>query len=114
MSAEHYEGARELVIKDEILREFNEGVEAVKSTILSHGFSKKAVDDLQMTLREFAMHIGDEEAQSGAYHYFADGKPFYEMRISTPGSLLELAENETGSPAMMSDKKQGLTLFFEI
>lgn len=114
MSAEHYEDSRELIIKSQTLKNFEDGIQKIKSTIASYGFSQKAVDNLQFGLREFAMHIGEEERRGGAYHYFADGKPFYEMRISTPGSLFEMSADESVSPNKLDDKSQGLLLFFEI
>lgn len=114
MSAEDYKDARELVIKQKTFEKFNEGVKAIKSTILSYGFSKAAVDNLQLTLREFAMHLGENERSGGAYHYFADGKPFYEMQISVPGSLMEVGQLGEQSPTVLSDKDQALILFFEM
>lgn len=114
MSAEDYADARELVVKKQVLADFDEGVNKIKATILSLGFSQQAVDKLQFTLREFALHIGEKEGRNGAWHIYGDGKPFYEMRIETPGGLGELKGDEAVVRTAWSDKDQSLSLFFEM
>jgi hypothetical protein len=114
MSAKNYKDAHELLIPSAIRKGFEDSVKKTKEIIRSYGFSKEAVDRIDFSLTSYALVIQDKERRSGAFHPYADGKPFYEMGITTAGSLMELAGAAPGPHTARDAKQQALMLFFEL
>lgn len=87
MTAAHYKNHRELAVSPQTQKDLMNAVENFKAVLCSFGMNKTAVDMISISLKEYTLSIGDDETRGGAFHVYADGKPFYEMRISAPGTL---------------------------
>lgn len=115
MTAANYKNAYELIVTADETKSFDAGVRDIKSTILAHGFSQAAADSLSFSLKKYLLTVDRDEASTGAFHVYADNKPFYEMQITAPGSMFDmLASDASIPPNKADDKSQALLLYFEI
>lgn len=114
-TAKNYAGHKELPLSAEEQFEFASELAGLKRTILSYGFSQKAVDDLNFSLKKYTLDISADEARGGAFHNYADGKPFYELTIAAPGTFRDMVKMPQGvRPTEMEDLYQSQMLHFEI
>ena len=114
MALQHYQGARELVMKPETLAAVEEGVKAIRQTIQSYGFSKEAADSLNFKVTEHSLFISDEERRSGAFHTQADGQPFFAVTLTAPGSMMDITPAASATPTAVPVNQQIALLSFEI
>ncbi len=114
MALQHYQGARELVMKPETLAAVETGVAALRLTIQSYGFSKEAADSLNFKVTEHSLFISDEERRSGAFHMQADGQPFFAVTLTAPGSMMDITPAASATPTAVPANQQTALLSFEI
>jgi hypothetical protein len=116
MAVKDYKGARELVMTKETREQVEKSVESLRTTILSYGFAKEAVDSLKFKVSEYILVIDDEERRSGAFHIFADLKPFHTIEVSAPGSIMNsmAGVGNATPPLQMTPQQQSVLLAFEI
>ena len=112
MAISNYGNATDLVMAEDKKADFEAGVQKIRGTILRHGFSQEAVDMLSFTISQHTLVITPEQAHSGAFHTQADGKPFYAIAVSAPGSIMEGGLD--GMPTQLAPRKQAQYLAFEI
>lgn len=114
MSLDRYGTAVDLVMPKEKQEEFDTGVQKIRDTIVRHGFSKEAADQLSFTISQHTLTISEEQARSGAWHMQADGKPFYAVIVSAPGAFDEMGGLNSNNPTSMPARNQAQYLAFEI
>jgi len=109
---QHYKGAIELPVSPELAAEVEKGAALLRKTMTSYGVSQEAADSFAFGYKPYSLTISAEEGWSGAFHTFADGKPFYEVSITAPGSMFDIA---SGVPLPQQKPQQQAALVgFEI
>ena len=109
---EHYKDAVALPLSAELAAQVETGTAQLQKTMASYGLSKEAAEAFKFEYKAYTLTIGREEAWSGAGHQFADGKPFYEVCITAPGSMFNIA---SGVPLpQQSPEQQTAMMSFEI
>jgi len=115
MPLKGYNGAREVAMPQEAKDTFDAGIKKIKETIIKSGFDPAAAEMLEIKFTGHTLTISEEERISGAYHSHADGKPFYALSISAPGSLFDLGSpTEKMPPTSLNPLQQAVYLAFEI
>ena len=109
----HYQGAEELPLSPSTQAAADAGAEKLREMIVRLGFAKEAADSIQFNIRSYTLTITPEEARTGAGHPYADGKPFYEIQITAPGSFASLDTSGSAPTALPADK-QAMLVAFEI
>ncbi|MBI1214435.1 MAG: hypothetical protein GC185_01290 [Alphaproteobacteria bacterium] len=111
MSVKDYQGAVELPVPEEKQAEVAKGVADLRATMKKYGFAAEAVESLDIEVKSYTLTISREEGASGAFHTYADGKPFYAVSLKAPGSLLDL--QHAAAPVLLPPGQQALTLALE-
>jgi len=114
MAVKNYDGAQNIGLTSAEQDSVEGGVKMVKWAIIDHGFSKEAVDMLDFTVTKHTLTISENERRSGAFHTQADGKPFYAITVSAPGSFMDMRIDESKKPTELAPKTQAQMLAFEI
>ncbi|MDE1153140.1 MAG: hypothetical protein PW788_11440 [Micavibrio sp.] len=114
MALQHYANARELVMKPETLEVVEAGVAAIRTTMLSYGFDKAAIESINFKITEHTLTISEDERRGGAFHTQADGQPFFAITLTAPGSLMDIAGGTPLPPVQMPPAQQALLLAFEV
>jgi len=113
MAVKHYKDAIELPLDAAKQAEVEAGTAKLRQTMADYGFSKEAAESFQFAWRQYSLTIGRDEAFSGAFHTYADGKPFYELTVTAPGSLFDLTHHGM-PPTQLPPEQQRALLAFEI
>lgn len=114
MAVKNYAGAKEIALTADETESFEAGVSLVKAAIKNHGYSQEAVDNLKFALTKHTLEISSEEGRSGAFHTQADGKPFYAINLTAPGSFMEMNVDASKKQTDLPAKTQSQLLAFEI
>ena len=113
MALEGYKNAANLPVSAADKKTFEDWVATIKSSMLGFGYAREAVEQLSFELTAHTLTISEEEARTGACHTKANGKPFFALTISAPGSLEEMQLDQSLPYKQASVKSQSLMLAFE-
>lgn len=107
----HYKGAVELPVTPELAAEVEKGANLLRKTMVSYGVSQEAADSFRFDYKPYTLKI-EQEGWRDAFHTFDGGAPFYEVSITAPGSMFNIA---SGVPlAQQQPEQQAALVGFEI
>jgi hypothetical protein len=114
MGVQNYEGVRELAMKESDKQEFEAGFQKIRDAIVSYGFAQKAADSLKFKVSEHTLEISESERKSGAWHIYGDGKPFFALTLTAPGSIESSVGAGSAAPTTLPEEQQSRLLALEI
>lgn len=110
----NYPGTLSLPIGSDDEKDIAGAVGRLRGTLKSYGIAPEAIDLLKIDISLHSLTISDDDRRTGASHVFADGKPFYSVSVSAPGSVMDLGSYEDAPLKAMPAAQQAQMLAFEI